>query len=158
MRGWRMMHRRAPPCGLRQTRVRAARAPLRQPEGRRRAAGGPGRIGGPGPRAPGRAPTLRGFGRRGWIEEHRASYSDPLAKAQAGAMGLNADEFGKTMDSPEVEKLVSMDADIGKRIQLPEVPRIFINGKVMPRWKLPGQFVIERVIEEAAQPEQPGAK
>jgi protein-disulfide isomerase len=93
-----------------------------------------------------------------WIMNNRANYSDPLAKAQAGAMGLNADEFGKMMDSSEVEKLVSMDADIGKRIQLPEVPRIFINGKVLPRWKLPGQFVIERVIEEAAQPEPPGAK
>ena len=90
-----------------------------------------------------------------WLEDHRNGYSDPLAKAQAAAMGLNADEFMKKLDSPDVDKLVSLDADIGKRIGIPEVPRIFINGKVLPRWKLPGQFVIERVIEEAAQPEHP---
>lgn len=91
-----------------------------------------------------------------WIAEHQKGYSDPLAKAQAASMGLNPDEFMKKMDSPEVEKLVSYDADIGKRIGLPEVPRIFVNGKVLPRWKLPGQFVIERVIEEAATPPPDG--
>jgi len=37
----------------------------------------------------------------------------------------------------------------------PEIPRIFINGKLVPRWNIPNQFVIERLIDMALKPPAP---
>lgn len=90
-----------------------------------------------------------------WVEANQTTFSDPAAKAAAASFGLNVDEFMKKMDGDEVGKNVATDADIGRRINIPEIPRIFIQGKLVPRWKLPNEFVLERIIEEAAMPEPP---
>lgn len=90
-----------------------------------------------------------------WIQANQKTFSDPAVKAAAAAMGLKPDEFMKAMDSEEVGKAVATDADIGKRIGIPEIPRIFVNGKLVPRWNLPNEFILERIIEEAAKPEPP---
>lgn len=90
-----------------------------------------------------------------WIQANQKTFSDAAVKAAAASFGLKPDEFMKSMDSEEVGKAVSTDADIGRRIGIPEIPRIFINGKLVPRWNLPNEFILERIIEEAATPEEP---
>ncbi len=90
-----------------------------------------------------------------WIQANQKTFSDAAVKAAAASFGLKPDEFMKSMDSEEVGKAVSTDADIGRRIGIPEIPRIFINGKLVPRWNLPGGFILETIIEEASKPEPP---
>lgn len=95
-----------------------------------------------------------------WLMTHQqqlkaAPGADPIAtidaavRAAAPGMGLDPGALITKMDSPDVAQIVSSDANIGYRIGIPEIPRIFVNGKLVPRWNLPGGFVLERIIERA---------
>ena len=85
-----------------------------------------------------------------WVATHPQEINDTALRAAAVAAGLNGDAFMAKLESPEVARIVADDANLGFRIGLPEIPRIFVNGKVVTRWNVPGQFVLERIIEDAA--------
>ena len=72
----------------------------------------------------------------------------------AGGMGVAA---SGNLPPGQVSLFVPIhgsSADFPTRLQITEIPRIAVNGKLVPRWKLKDQFVLERIIEEAAA-EQP---
>jgi protein-disulfide isomerase len=89
-----------------------------------------------------------------WIQANASTFNDVTLRAIAPSLGLNADELLKKMDDSELGKLVDFDNNIGMRLQIKEIPRIAVNGKHVPRWKLKDQFVLERIIDEAGT-EQP---
>jgi len=43
-------------------------------------------------------------------------------------------------------ELIATELRTGVPRQDPEIPRIFVNGKVISRWNIPNQFIVERVI------------
>ena len=93
-----------------------------------------------------------------WIMEHQKEFSDAAVRAAAPSMGLDPGVLMAKIDSPEVAQVVAEDASLGFRIGIPEIPRIFFNGKLLPRWNIPNQFLIERVIEQASRPPPPPLK
>jgi protein-disulfide isomerase len=94
-----------------------------------------------------------------WLMTHQTSFKDDAAiKAQAQAIGLNPDEFAAKMESAEVSQIISSDIDIGHRVGITEIPRISVNGKLVPRWKVPGGGVLETIIEEGLKPIVPPAQ
>ncbi len=84
-----------------------------------------------------------------WIMEHQKEFSDAALRAAAPGMGLNPDVLFAKMSSQEVATVVGDEAGLGFRIGIPEIPRIFVNGKLISKWNIPGQFILERVIQEA---------
>lgn len=88
-----------------------------------------------------------------WITSHQAevkSGGDTAIRGAATTLGFDAAALIAKMDSQDVKDLVAQDANIGYRIGMTEIPAIFINGKRVAGWNLPGGFVLERIIEEAA--------
>jgi hypothetical protein len=57
-----------------------------------------------------------------------------------------------------VSQIISSDIDIGHRVGITEIPRISVNGKLVPRWKVPGGGVLEMIIEEGLRPIVPPAQ
>jgi protein-disulfide isomerase/uncharacterized membrane protein len=90
-----------------------------------------------------------------WITEHQKEFSDETVKAEAVKIGLKPDDFVAKMNSPEVEKIIQSDIELSSRVGVQEIPRIHVNGRWVPRWKLPGGFVLERIIDEAHKPPAP---
>jgi protein-disulfide isomerase/uncharacterized membrane protein len=90
-----------------------------------------------------------------WITANQSTFGDAGLRTLAGQIGINADALLAKMDSPEVANTIATDVSIGKRIQIPSIPRIFVNGKVVPRWKIEGGGVLETIIEEAGQQRPP---
>lgn len=90
-----------------------------------------------------------------WIMNNQQAVTDANLRAQAQKIGLDPDTFIGRIDSPDVSEVVTNDANIGYRIGIPSIPRIFINGKLVEFWKAPGDFVLERIVEEAATPPAP---
>ena len=89
-----------------------------------------------------------------WITQNQSKFSDQAMRTLAAETGLNVDTFMAKMNSQEVKSIIASDVSIGQRINMPEIPRIFVNGKLVPRWRLPGTQsgggVLETIIEEAA--------
>jgi protein-disulfide isomerase/uncharacterized membrane protein len=85
-----------------------------------------------------------------WIVANQKGFNDDALQSLARSIGANAETFRSKMESSEVAAVIASDVDIGKRIGIPSIPRIFVNGKLVPRWQLPGGGVLETIIEEAA--------
>jgi hypothetical protein len=56
------------------------------------------------------------------------------------------------MDAPEIAGAIRADAAAAKRLhpQRLYVPILYVNGKLVPRWRLEGERIPERIIAEAA--------
>ena len=67
-------------------------------------------------------------------------------------MGIYPDALMAELDSREVAAAMGEDAAAAKRLhpQRLYVPILYVNGKLVPRWRLHGQRVPERIIDEAA--------
>lgn len=90
-----------------------------------------------------------------WIQANAKNFNDTTLRAAAKEMGLDDAELFRRMDSADINKLMATEISIGSRLHIAEIPRISVNGKHVPRWKLKDQFVLERIIDEAGQPEAP---
>jgi protein-disulfide isomerase/uncharacterized membrane protein len=84
-----------------------------------------------------------------WLMENQKSFNDAALRAAAAGMGLDAEAFMKRLDAPEISEIIGKETNIGARLHIEEIPRVFVNGKVITRPLLEGQFIIERVIAEA---------
>ncbi|MFN0133397.1 MAG: DsbA family protein [Phycisphaerales bacterium] len=87
-----------------------------------------------------------------WLAANRAGFTDEALRAAAGSLGLDGAALLATMDTPAAGEPTAFDVDIGRRLVIPEVPRLFVNGRVVNGWRIPGAFVFERVLEEAVIP------
>lgn len=74
---------------------------------------------------------------------------DAACKAQAVKIGLNGDAFTAKLNAPEINDMLAMETSIGMRMGIQSIPVIYVNGKLLARWKFKNGFVIERVIDEA---------
>ncbi|MBX3377870.1 MAG: DsbA family protein [Phycisphaeraceae bacterium] len=90
-----------------------------------------------------------------WIQANPKNITDETLRGAAKAMGLDPDELFRRMESPDIRKLVETDANIGSRLHITEIPRISVNGKHIARWRLKDEYILERIIEEAASEEPP---
>jgi protein-disulfide isomerase len=93
-----------------------------------------------------------------WLMTHQdqvKAQGDAALKAGLQECQLDPDAVLAKAGDPEVVKIIADDVNYGYRIKMAGIPDIFVNGKHVPRWKLPGGFVLERIIEEAAKPDPP---
>ncbi|MCB9856545.1 MAG: thioredoxin domain-containing protein [Phycisphaerales bacterium] len=79
---------------------------------------------------------------------------------QANAIGLDANAFAAKMNSPEVKAAIMEDASGAKptkettnmsQILLYRggIPTVYVNDKVVPRWRLKDDVVITRILDKA---------
>jgi protein-disulfide isomerase len=65
------------------------------------------------------------------VAPHFRDLKDSLYLAVAKEIGLDMERFKKEMAlTPEVEKIISEDMDLGRKIGVEGTPTIFVNGKL----------------------------
>lgn len=69
--------------------------------------------------------------------------------AVAAEHGIDAGAFVEAMMNPAVDRLIAADIAEYKRLRLRHLPSLRIEQKLMPRWYLEGEPVIDRVLIEA---------
>jgi protein-disulfide isomerase/uncharacterized membrane protein len=84
-----------------------------------------------------------------WLFANIDEFSDETLRAAAAGMDLDPDALFAEMDSPEVAEAIEEDSLAGKRMGLRAIPFLFINEKRVPRARLEGRPVVERMIKEA---------
>jgi len=92
----------------------------------------------------GAGPEAAGRGQRGVLEDARLDHgapegvSDRRAPRRRAGHGPEPDALLAKMGSQEVANIIATNANWVPR-QDPEIPRIFVNGKVISRWNIPNQ-------------------
>jgi len=86
-----------------------------------------------------------------WLLANRQELNEQtLIAAAAAAVALDADALARQAESPEAAAAVRGDAELGRRLGVRGIPTVFVNGRRVPRWRLPGgQSVLERILAAA---------
>lgn len=95
-----------------------------------------------------------------YIYDHVKDLSVNGVVQEAASIGLDADKFKAKMNSPEVKAAIMEDARGAKPTKDTKsmaqillyrggIPTVYINGKVVPRWKLRDEIVITKILDKA---------
>jgi protein-disulfide isomerase len=88
-----------------------------------------------------------------WLMTHQAEVNDDTLRRAATEMGLDAKTFVEAMNGPEVKAAIDEDVKVGKQMLFRGgIPTIYVNGKIIPRWRLEDKPVLELILNEAALP------
>jgi serine/threonine-protein kinase len=91
-----------------------------------------------------------------WLMKHQEDFSEETLRKAVQDFGFPTDAFFVAMDSDEVKNNILEDSQYAKALGLFQVPWIYVNGRYIPRWRVPGEHILERIMTEAAnQPAQP---
>lgn len=86
-----------------------------------------------------------------WLMTHQAEFNDDILRQAAAQMGFNVEALFAAMDNPETKAAIEEDVKAGKDLLYRSgIPTIYVNGKVLPRWRLDNEPVLERILNEAA--------
>lgn len=95
-----------------------------------------------------------------YIYDHIDDLSVDGVVGEAKAIGLDPDKFKAKMNSPEVEAAIMEDARgakptkdtkniAGMLLYRGGIPTVYVNGKVVPRWRLSKEVVIGKILDKA---------
>jgi protein-disulfide isomerase/uncharacterized membrane protein len=83
-----------------------------------------------------------------WLFDHADRLGEQSLREVAAELGIDEGSLFAEMEAPEIKDAIAEDAEAGKAAGLRNVPCIFINEQLVPRWRLDG--ALEAMIEEAA--------
>jgi predicted DsbA family dithiol-disulfide isomerase len=82
----------------------------------------------------------------------RLAQADDILAAAARELGLDPQRFREAMDAEEVKNAITEDAVAAKKIGITGIPFVHVNGKFVPRWRLEGEEILQKILREAAGP------
>ena len=85
-----------------------------------------------------------------WLLANQSRFNDETLRQVAPGLGFDADALLAEMDTDETAQAIAEDVRAGQGLGVRGVPRIYINGKRVPRWKLQGHGILQQIIDEAA--------
>jgi len=85
-----------------------------------------------------------------WLMANQAGLSDATLRAGAAGMAFDGSMLMEAMALPEVGERIASDARVAGSLGIASIPLIFINGRLVPRWKAGYENVLPRIILEAA--------
>ena len=81
--------------------------------------------------------------------ENQANLTDQKIKEIAEILNLDWHKFSKDMEDLEIKEMVTKDKSEGTRIEVREVPTIFINGRRLKNISLQGfETVIQKELKK----------
>jgi len=94
-----------------------------------------------------------------WLMDHQKEFNDTTLKQAAVEMGLDVDALFKAMGDPRIAENIREDAlaaqqelrSTNSMLYRGGIPTIYVNGKVIPRWRLEQNPIIDLILNEAAQ-------
>lgn len=90
-----------------------------------------------------------------WLMDHLEDFSDDLLLQAASGMGFDTTALFAAMDNPETAAAIQEDLNAGRNfLYRSGIPTVYINGKVVPRWRLEGQPLLAQILDEASNPSQ----
>jgi len=85
-----------------------------------------------------------------WLLGHQEAFSGAALREAASEIGIDPAVLLAEMERPEIRAAVVEDAKLGQRLGVSAVPSVFVNGRRVPRWKLEGENILPRIIDQAA--------
>jgi protein-disulfide isomerase len=85
----------------------------------------------------------------GHLMAHQDALNLATIREAAGIAGVNADDLMDAMEQPFVNEAVRSDAQMAMSLGIRSLPMIYINGRLVPRWKLNNENMLAAMIFDA---------
>jgi len=85
-----------------------------------------------------------------WLMSNRNMVNETSVKDAGAGLGMDAASFAEAMQQPQCQANITEDGATAIRLGLQSVPYIFVNGRVLARYKAGNENIIPRVIRAAA--------
>lgn len=85
-----------------------------------------------------------------WLLANQQGLTNEKIQAAAVELGFEPAAFAAAMQAPEVAAAIAEDAQAWDQLGLTGIPMMFVNDRLVPRWKREGDDVVKRIFEEAA--------
>ncbi len=85
-----------------------------------------------------------------WLLANQSRFNDQTLRQAAPGMGFDADALLAEMDTDETAQAIAEDVRAAQALVVRSVPRIYINGQRVPRWRLQGHDILQQIMDEAA--------
>ncbi|MBS0196761.1 MAG: DsbA family protein [Planctomycetes bacterium] len=86
-----------------------------------------------------------------WLMSHQNGVTKESLATACPELGMDAETLETAMEQPFTAQAIADDAKAAIALGMDSVPRIYINGKRVPRWKLNNENLLAAMILEAAQ-------
>lgn len=87
-----------------------------------------------------------------WLVNNRERLSEQALRDGVPALGMDETEFMTTLENPTIAARLRADAEAGSALGLTGLPTVFVNGRLVPRWKMDDRNILPLIIEAAATP------
>ena len=84
-----------------------------------------------------------------WIKQNRESLDVDSLSTQIHSIGIEYTRFARVMNSPVVTTAINQDVAEAKRLGVPAIPLLYVNGLWVPRWYLEGEDVLFEIFAAA---------
>lgn len=88
-----------------------------------------------------------------WLLSNQQKFDPEQVDGLAAATGIGVDELSEAMASAVVRNAVGQDARMASRLHATYVPTLFLNNRMVARWRLGDENLLPQLLEAAA--EQP---
>jgi protein-disulfide isomerase len=85
----------------------------------------------------------------GHLMSHQDALNLATIREAAGIAGVNADDLVDAMEQPFVTEAIRNDAQMAMSLGIRSLPMIYINGRLVPRWKLNNENMLAAMIFDA---------
>ncbi len=92
-----------------------------------------------------------------WLVNNRDRLTEQTLRDGLPALGIDETEFFASIELAALTDRIRADGQAGRAMNFPSIPAIYVNGRLLPRWKLAGRSILAEVVE-AAKVGGPGGK
>lgn len=85
-----------------------------------------------------------------WLFANQEKISEEFIRENAATLGLDVDAFLAAWNSPEAAARVAEDVAVARRLNVNSLPSLYVNERLVPRWRRDNDNILERIIQEAA--------
>ena len=89
-----------------------------------------------------------------FLMESGQQVTKPEILSMAGRLGLEREDFLTMLESQQINAMVQTDILRAKGWRLRSFPSLYVDGKLVPRWHLDDQPIVERVVKIAVTGEE----
>jgi len=88
-----------------------------------------------------------------WLVQNSNAVSEQSVAAAASSLGIDPTAFVAAFNGPDAQSAIANDANsLYGYLFKTGIPTIRVNDRIIPRWKLKGDNILERVFKEADKP------
>jgi protein-disulfide isomerase len=86
-----------------------------------------------------------------WLMVSKGLFTDQALDTEAAFEGLDVAAYHEAMANPAAKQKITSDSAAAAQLGIQAIPLVYVNGRMVPRWKLDNENLLPRMVREEAE-------